>query len=360
MGHYSRRTIDFSYHFLLLLQMAKEERDVMRYDVLQDITSDDQKKLKHMQQSAWVEPMLAYLEHDLFFDKNWFYERKFDGERCLAFVHDGHVRLRTRNNKSLNEFYPELAPALSHAVRTNCILDGEIVAFQGAQTSFQKLAKRMHQTENSGKRCAIYYYIFDIMYVDQYDCTSLSLRSRKKILKHVVTFKKLLRYSPHRMHNCDRYFKQACAHGWEGLMCKDPASPYVHARSTSWLKFKCVANQELVICGYTDPQGSRIGFGALLLGYYDTKGNLHYAGKVGTGFDDELLASLGAQLKKMAITSCPFVSSERIKEHRVHWVKPTLVAEIGFTEWTADNKLRHPRFEGLRYDKTARDVRQEK
>ena len=143
-------------------------------------------------------------------------------------------------------------------------------------------------------------------------------------------------------------------------MCKDPNSPYVHARSTSWLKFKCVANQELVIGGYTDPQGSRIGFGALLLGYYDNKGNLHYAGKVGTGFDDALLVSLGKKLKNLEIKQCPFVLHENIKESAVHWIKPELVAEIGFTEWTKDNKLRHPRFQGLRSDKAARDVRQEK
>lgn len=333
----------------------------MKFDIQKIISQDDQKKLVHTRQPQWVQPMLAYLEHDLFFDQDWFYERKLDGERCLAFVQDDTIRLCSRNNKSLNEFYPELVKALRSAAQTRCILDGEVVAFKGTETSFEKLAKRMHQVEEAGSRfCPVYYYLFDIMYADQYDCTHLPLRSRKKILKNVIKFNDPIRYSTHRIRDCENYFKYACKHGWEGLMCKDPESPYMHIRSTSWLKFKCVANQELVIGGFTDPQGSRIGFGALLLGYYDDKGNLYYAGKVGTGFDDALLASLGADLKKIEIAHCPFTSPERIKEHRAHWVKPKIVAEIGFTEWTADNKLRHPRFEGLRYDKSARAVRQEK
>jgi DNA ligase D-like protein (predicted ligase) len=336
-------------------------KEYMKFDIREIISQTDHKKLISVKQPQWIEPMLAYLEHNLFFDKNWFYERKLDGERCLAFINEDGVHLYSRNNKSLNEFYPELAQALKDVAHTRCILDGEIVAFQGTETSFEKLAKRMHQVEEAGRKlCPVYYYLFDIMYVDQYDCTQLPLRSRKKILKKVITFNDPVRYSTHRISDCENYFRSACRRGWEGLMCKDPESSYVHVRSTSWLKFKCVANQELVIGGFTDPQGSRIGFGALLLGYYDDKGNLYYAGKVGTGFDDELLASLGADLKKIEIVHCPFVCPEHIKDNKVHWVKPELVAEIGFTEWTADNKLRHPRFEGLRYDKSARAVRQEK
>jgi DNA ligase D-like protein (predicted ligase) len=325
------------------------------------IPPDECRKLLKVKQPGWMEPMLAYLEHNLFFDKNWLYERKLDGERCVAFIHNHEVRLRSRNNKSLNEYYPEIVNALRSTVQENCILDGEIVAFKGSETSFELLTTRMHHQGNrQEKLCPVHYYLFDIMYFDSYDITAISLKNRKKILKKAVEFKGPIRYSTHRIHNCEQYFKYACSHGWEGLMCKDPESPYVHVRSTSWLKFKCVANQELVIGGYTDPQGSRIGFGALLLGYYDDKGNLHYAGKVGTGFDDQLLASLSVRLKKIEIGKCPFKSPEHIKERAVHWVKPLLVGEIGFTEWTKDNKLRHPRFEGLREDKAAREVRQEK
>lgn len=334
----------------------------MKPDSVKKFSQDDKKKLVPHEQPEWTEPMLAYLEHDLFFDKNWFYERKFDGERCLAFIKGNNVRLRSRNNKSLNASYPEIEQALGR-VPYNCILDGELVAFKGNETSFEKLQKRMqlqNRQEAMQTGVSVYYYIFDILYLDGYDLTHLPLKTRKKILKAVVPFKAPIRYSVHRIRNCEQYFKYACARGWEGLMCKDPNSPYIHARSTSWLKFKCVANQELVIGGYTDPQGSRIGFGALLLGYYDNKSNLHYAGKVGTGFDDELLASLGKKLKSLEINKSPFIYHEKIKESAVHWVKPKLVAEIGFTEWTDDNKLRHPRFQGLRYDKAARDVRQEK
>ncbi len=335
----------------------------MTTDILQKLSKEDQTKIVRTNEPDWTEPMLAYLEHNLFFDKNWFYERKFDGERCLAFIKGNEVRLRSRNNKPLNASYPEIQQALGSSINTPCILDGEVVAFKGNNTSFEKLQQRMQlrdKQEAMHTGIAVYYYIFDILYLDHYDITRLPLKTRKKILKAVVSFKGHIRYSAHRIHNCKQYYKYAHDHGWEGLMCKDPESPYVHVRSMSWLKFKCVANQELVIGGYTDPQRSRIGFGALLLGYYDKTGKLHYAGKVGTGFNDQLLISLSKKLKVLEITKSPFKSHEAIKETSVHWVKPELVAEIGFTEWTNDNKLRHPRFEGLRYDKAARDVRQEK
>ena len=335
----------------------------MKLDILKYLSQDDQKKLVHCEQPEWTEPMLAYLEHDLFFDKNWFYERKFDGERCLAFIAGNNVRLRSRNNKSLNASYPEIEQVLGQAVPFDCILDGEVVAFDGNETSFEKLQRRMQlhdRLEAIKTGVAVYYYVFDIIFADGYDVTHLPLKSRKKILREIVAFKGAIRYSVHRIANCEQYYNYACTSGWEGLMCKDPESSYAHVRSASWLKFKCVANQELVIGGYTDPQGSRIGFGALLLGYYDDKMNLHYAGKVGTGFDDALLASLSSRLKSLEIKKCPFSSHETIKERTAHWVKPELVAEIGFTEWTADNKLRHPRFQGLRNDKAALDVRQEK
>lgn len=313
-------------------------------------------------QPEWTEPMLAYLEHNRFYDKNWFYERKFDGERCLAFIKAHDVRLRSRNNKSLNASYPEIHDALL-SINFNCILDGEVVAFKGNNTSFEKLQKRF-QLQNIEEALAtnfrVFYYIFDILYLDTYDLTSLPLHLRKKILRENIPFSGPIRYSAHRINNCKQYYQYACNHGWEGLMCKDPNSPYIHSRSMSWLKFKCVANQELVIGGFTDPQHSRIGFGALLLGYYDDHGNLHYAGKVGTGFDDQLLETLSKKMKNLEIKKCPFIHSKEINKKGIHWIKPELVGEIGFTEWTRDNKLRHPRFQGIRYDKNARDVHQEK
>jgi bifunctional non-homologous end joining protein LigD len=333
----------------------------MDVKVLEKLAQDEHVKLIAKKQPTWIEPMLAYLEHNLFYDRNWYYERKLDGERCLAFIHSNQAHVRSRNNKSLNAVYPDVVQALQNLNLPNCILDGELVAFKGKETSFEKLQHRMQRNEGAIKpRIKVYYYIFDIPYVYRYDISNFPLRLRKKILKDVVPFSGIIRYSVHRLHNAKQYFKHACSAGWEGLMCKDPESPYVHVRSQSWLKFKCVANQELVVGGYTDPQGSRVGFGALLLGYYDDRGTLHYAGKVGTGFDDEFLHTLSVQLKKLEIAKCPFGEAHEIKEKHAHWVKPTLVAEIGFTEWTHDNKLRHPRFLGLRNDKDARDVRQEK
>lgn len=334
----------------------------MNRKIFSFLPAQDQKKLVKKAEPEWTEPMLAYLEHHFFWDRGWFYERKFDGERCLAFMKNGQVRLRSRNNKTLNNSYPDIADALIQAANSNCILDGEVIAFKGKETSFEKLQARM-QLQNAKEALQtgirVYYYIFDILYLDGYDVTHLPLRARKKILKKSVSFHGTIRYSVHRTHNGEAYFQYAKKSGWEGLMCKDPESPYVHTRSTCWLKFKCVANQELVIGGYTDPQGSRIGFGALLLGYYDNKGQLQYAGKVGTGFNEQMLALLYKKMKAIEIATCPFKSPELIKEKGMHWIKPELVGEIGFTEWTNDHKLRHPRFEGLRYDKAARDVRKE-
>ncbi len=334
----------------------------MKIETLKKLPKNEQPKLVREPEPQWTEPMLAYLEHHYFWDKGWFYERKFDGERCLAFIKNGTVRLRSRNNKTLNISYPEIAEALKKTVKHSCILDGEVCAFKGENTSFEKLQARMHVAtleEALATQVPVDYYIFDILYLDNYDITRLPLRERKKILKAVVPFKGHIRYSAHRIKGGQQYYKAACRKKWEGLMCKDPDAPYVHVRSTSWLKFKCVADQELVIGGYTDPQHSRIGFGALLLGYYED-GKFHYAGKVGTGFNDQLLKSLSKELKKIEIKKSPFIAHEKIKERGTHWIKPKLVAEIGFTEWTKDNKLRHPRFKGLRYDKAARDVRQEK
>jgi len=333
----------------------------MKIDIVKKLSKADKKKIVRQAQPSWTAPMLAYLEHDLFFDKNWFYERKFDGERCLAFVKGDTIQLRSRNDKTLNISYPDIAAALKKSVSHNCILDGEVVAFKGENTSFAKLQARMHvgtTQEALATRVPVYYYVFDILYADKYNITSLPLAIRKKILKETVRFGGRIRYSAHRIHHCANYYKYACSHGWEGLMCKDPEAPYVHVRSTSWLKFKCIADQELIIGGYTDPHNARIGFGALLLGYYKA-GKLHYAGKVGTGFTDERLASLSKDLKQIEIKKSPFTAHEKIKERGTHWVKPQLVAEIGFTEWTNDNKLRHPRFKGLRYDKAARNVRKE-
>jgi len=309
----------------------------------------------------YQKPMLATLVAEPFDQPDWIYERKFDGERCLAVVTEEHVTLYSRNKKVLNAQYPELVRALEAQQLLPCVLDGEVVAFSGSLTSFSNLQRRMHSTDPEDIRQAhtpVFYYLFDCVQLCQYDIESLSLRRRKTILKALVSFHDPLRYTIHRNQNGVAYQAEACEKGWEGIIAKDTKSMYEHARSRAWLKFKCINEQELVIGGYTDPQGSRIGFGALLLGYYE-QGALLYAGKVGTGFDDALLSSLVVQLKGLALNQPAFTDREDLPKD-AHWVSPALVAQVGFTEWTNDGRLRHPRFLGLREDKDPRAVIRER
>jgi ATP-dependent DNA ligase len=203
----------------------------------------------------------------------------------------------------------------------------------------------------------VYYCIFDILYVDGYDVTKMPLIERKALLKKIISFKKPLIYTPHTFKSSDAQFHAACKKGWEGLIVKDAVSTYQHKRSPSWLKFKCGYEQELVIGGYTDPKNSRVGFGALLLGYYKG-GKLYYAGKVGTGFDEATLKMLKKKFDALASSKCPFVNFDDPLKG-VHWIRPSMVCEVGFSEWTNGNKLRHPRYLGLRRDKSAKKVVQE-
>ena len=314
-------------------------------------------RLKRAEQPVWVEPMLATLTQRRFSDENWIYERKLDGERCLAFRQAGELRLLSRNQKNINHQYPELVGALQKQATQHFILDGEVVAFKGNVTSFSRLQDRMH-IENPDEvlktGVAVYYYIFDLLYVEGYDVSAVSLRERKVLLKAALKFDDPLRYVIHRNQEGEAYFEDACQKGWEGIVAKDARSPYEHSRSNKWLKFKCLNQQEFVIGGYTVPQGSRIGFGALLLGYYHDN-DLQYAGKVGTGFNDNTLKRLSDRLADLVQDASPF-SEDDLPTEGVHWVKPKLVAEIGFEEWTEYGKLRQPRYLGLRQDKDARNV----
>lgn len=326
---------------------------------VKNLSPENQKKLKKKRMPLFIEPMLATLTHDYFNDNQWIFECKFDGERCLAFIDNKQVLLKSRNNKNLNASYPEIVSALQQMNTKQIILDGEMVAFQGHVTSFSKLQARFGlttQEKETKSNVNVYYYVFDILYYDGYDVTELPLLIRKKILKEAVPFSSPIRYTTHKNTYGIRYHKEACQKKWEGIIAKEKKSTYVHKRSAYWLKFKCVANQELVIGGFTEPHGSRVGFGALLLGYYDTN-VLQYAGKVGTGFNEATLKTLYKELKKIQTKECPF--NHIPQEKNVHWVKPIIVAEIGFTEWTKSNKLRHPRFQGLRRDKKAKDVAKE-
>ena len=323
-----------------------------------DALSDDQREaLESRSQPEWVEPMLARLTHDPFSDPDWVYERKLDGERCLAFRDGDRVRLRSRNRKDLNDSYPELEEALAAQSCDDFIVDGEVVAFKGSVTSFQRLQQRMQVKDRDEARqsgVAVYFYLFDVLHVQGRSTEALPLRARKSVLKRTLSFDDPLRFTAHRNRQGEAFLEEACRKGWEGLIAKDGGAPYVHSRSSKWLKFKCVGRQEMVIGGFTEPKGERLGFGALLIGYYRGD-DLVYAGKVGTGFDDDTLQSLSQRLESIERKTSPFDSGEPSGDG-VHWVRPKLVAEVGFTEWTGGGKLRHPRYLGLRRDKEPHDV----
>jgi DNA ligase D-like protein (predicted ligase) len=324
-------------------------------EIFKDIPAAAGKDIKKAAQPEWINPMLATLTEERFSRTDWIYEPKLDGERCLAFKKAGEVRLMSRNRKLINGSYPELVTAIK-SQSVDFIVDGEIVTFDGEVSSFQRLQHRMQMDapdETLKKAVPVFYYIFDLLYIDGYDITHLPLLQRKKLLEETIDFKDPLRFTPHVEKEGVEYYKAACRRGWEGIIAKRAAAPYVSVRSRDWLKFKCVREQEFVIGGFTEPRGSRTGFGALLLGYYRGK-DLIYAGKVGTGFDEELLGNLYKRMAAIERATPPFKGI--VKERGLHWVRPELVGEVGFTEWTETGSLRHPRFMGLRRDKAARDV----
>lgn len=305
-----------------------------------------------------VPAMLATLTEERFSRPDWVFERKLDGVRCLARREaDGTVRLRSRNDKDMSRTYPEVVDALSRCADVPLVVDGEVVAFEGRRTSFERLQGRLGLTDPDAARATgipVFYYVFDLLFADWYDLRSLPLLNRKKLLREAITFRDPLRFTTHRKGAGEEAFRAACARGDEGVIAKRAAAPYANGRSTDWLKFKCVRDQEFVIGGWTEPKGSRAGFGALLIGYYDGD-TLVYAGRVGTGFGEQLLRRLSGELARREVDHSPF-GRNPVRERTAHWVRPELVAQIGFTEWTRDGMLRHPRFQGLRNDKSATEV----
>jgi bifunctional non-homologous end joining protein LigD len=306
---------------------------------------------------SWCSPTLATLTDDRFSDPEWIFERKLDGVRCLAFRDGATVRLLSRNRQSLNGAYPEIVHSLAAQTCTEFVVDGEIVAFEGRRTSFARLQGRsgISRPEDAiATGIPVFYYMFDVMYLDGRSTTDLPLVSRKKLLRSAFQFDDPLRYTPHRVKDGEAAYTAACRRGDEGVIAKRADAPYDGRRSSNWLKFKCSRDQEFVIVGYTAPKGTRVGLGALLLGYYDG-GKLVYAGKVGTGFDTATLRSLHKKLSRTERDSTP-ISRGTVKEAGAHWVRPTSVAQVAFSEWTRDGKLRHPRYLGLRTDKSADEV----
>jgi bifunctional non-homologous end joining protein LigD len=305
----------------------------------------------------WTPPTLATLTDERFSDSDWIFERKLDGVRGLAFRDGARMRLLSRNRLPLNNTYPEITEALAKQHPTRFVVDGEIVAFDGRRTSFARLQGRSGITNAEEARASgiqVFYYLFDLLYLDGEDTTQLPLVSRKRLLRRSFQFDDPVRYTTHRVTDGDAAYRAACERGDEGVIAKRADAPYEGRRSSNWLKFKCSRDQEFVIVGYTAPKGSRVGLGALLLGY-NHGADLVYAGKVGTGFDDATLRTLHERLSRTDQKTSP-ITRGVVREPGARWVHPTLVAQVAFGEWTRDGKLRHPRYLGLRTDKNPDEV----
>lgn len=325
--------------------------------IINKLSAQAKKKLKKIAMPKWIDPMLCTLTTTYFSNKNYLYEHKWDGIRLIAYKQGNNVRLITRNKNIVTDQYPDVEKALK-LYAFDFIIDGEIIATEGGLSDFGLLQRRM-QWKYRKTNIELHYEVFDILYIDGYELINLELLDRKFMLQNTFISKDPIHLTDHVLEKGLEYFKEACAKGWEGLIAKEIHSKYeVGIRSRNWLKFKCIEEQEFVIGGFTKPKGQRSDFGALLLGYFEND-KLIYVGKVGTGFSNETLQNLGAKLEKLKTTKCPFESID-IALKDVYWVQPKLVVEIKFAEWTKYNKLRQPRFKGLRTDKDAKDVVKER
>jgi len=274
----------------------------------------------------WMEPMAATVTQERFTGPEWLFERKFDGIRLLAFRRGGEVRLYSRNR--LLQDIPPVAAAIARLPGGDLVLDGEVDWNQAG------------------------YHLFDIMWMAERDLRRMPLVERRALLAGLPVTAPLSRVAEV-VHSAP--WEVARDERWEGVIAKRRDSPYEHRRSPHWLKMKIEASQELVVGGFTDPQGKRVGLGALLVGYHDGD-DLVFAGKIGTGFDTRLLLDLRARLDAIEIERSPFTRAVGLPRVRAHWVRPEVVVQVAFTEWTVHGKLRHPRLIGLRDDKRARDV----
>ncbi|HEX2830154.1 MAG TPA: DNA ligase D [Burkholderiales bacterium] len=307
----------------------------------------------------FIEPELATLVKDAPAGDQWLHELKLDGYRMLCRVEDGEVRMISRNGKDWTANFPSIARCVARLPVKTAWLDGEVAVMESdGRTSFQALQNAL--TTDHGEK--LHYFVFDLMYLDGYDLRSVALLERKSILeKLLAAAPSALRFSSHIEGSGIEFFKQACKLELEGMISKLARSVYKGGRCRDWVKVKCSQRQELVIGGYTDPEGSRKGFGALLLGVYEEDGSLRYSGKVGTGFNDATLKAMHPKLKALEVSKPAFSNPPRGYEAKgAHWIKPELVAEVEFTEWTNDGTLRHPSFQGLRADKKAKDVVRER
>jgi bifunctional non-homologous end joining protein LigD len=307
----------------------------------------------------YVAPMLATLMSEPPAGDDWIHEIKYDGYRLVARIERGKARLFSRNEKEWTASFPEVARDLAALPVQTAWIDGEVVVLdESGRSSFQALQNALASPKTKG----LAFFAFDIMYLDGYDLRGVALQERKRVLREIAAKPPgVVRVGPELAGSGNEFFAQACKLGLEGIIAKRAESTYASGlRTREWQKIKCIQRQEMVIGGYTEPQGSRKGFGALLLGYHED-GKLKYAGKVGTGFDDAMLRKLTPELVKREIQKPAFADPPRGYEAKgAHWIRPELVAEIAFTEWSRDGALRHPSFQGLRPDKKATDVVRER
>jgi ATP-dependent DNA ligase len=278
----------------------------------------------------WLDPMAATLTQERFAGPDWVFERKFDGIRLLAYKRGAVVELYSRNR--LPQHLPRVADAVAALPVDDVILDGE-VTWDG----------------QSG------YHVFDILWLNGRAVTALPLEERRALLDALPLAPPLRRVE--RLDDPSPW-ERARREGWEGVIAKRRGSPYEHRRSKHWLKMKCEASQELVVGGFTDPQGARVGLGALLVGYYEGD-DFVFAGRIGTGFDTRLLLDLRQRFDAIEAPTSPFTKATNLPRLRAHWVRPEVVVQVAFIEWTAHGKLRHPRLLGVRFDKEAREVTRE-
>jgi bifunctional non-homologous end joining protein LigD len=312
------------------------------------------KKGKKAAAPTSLTPMLATLADNSFDDKDWIFEIKWDGYRALSFVKKGKADMMSRKKLSFNEkFYP-IAQALER-LDMQAVLDGEVVCINDKGKSDFQLLQQWQKTEKG----ELVYYVFDLLWIDGYNITDLPLHERKQILKARLPQSDIIRYSDHVPGKGEDFFTVAMHEGLEGIMAKNAESNYTPGlRTKQWLKIKTHQRQEAVIAGFTEPRNSRKYFGALVLGVYE-KDELIYVGHTGTGFNEKSQADLYKKLKSLVTTTCPFPKKPKTNMP-VTWVKPKLVCEIEFAEWTADNIMRVPVFQGIREDKVPKDVMREK
>jgi bifunctional non-homologous end joining protein LigD len=285
----------------------------------------------------------------------WLHEIKYDGYRLLARIEKGRVRLDTRNGLDWTLKFPALARALTALPVESALIDGELVALaEDGTTDFGDLQDAIARGDTGG----LVFFAFDLLYRDGFDLSGAVLEDRKAALAEIVApgAADTVRYSDHQVGRGPDFFRVACRHRLEGTLAKRRDRPYRSGRGRDWLKIKCHNSDEFVVIGFTEPAGQRHGFGALLLGYYDSAGRLHYAGRVGTGFSDIQLADLRTRLDALARPDPPAAPPKGVSTRGVHWTEPRLVAEVRYGDWTSDGMLRHPAFEGLREDKSPTEV----